>query len=233
MAGESKEHLRLKEAACWWLWNQGFRAVAAEVPVPGIGIVDAAAVGRPGAAESLSVSGSAATGLRRRSRSMPSVWQAVFVECKAFRSDFLRDATDAGQLRIAVEERASLHRAGRRGRGIRRSHELGKFAACLARPTANVHWVLTPPGLIGKDELPVRWGLLETDDDEVRVTVPANWQSTNGLRVVEASIARTLTASIYAADTRAITNSVNRLLREKQAGSARRMTQALDEFGAI
>ena len=233
MAGESTEHLRLKVAACWWLWNQGFRAVAAEVPVPGIGIVDAAAVGRPGAAESLSVSGSAASDLRRRGRGVSSVWQAVFVECKAFRSDFLRDASDAEQLRIAVEERAIVHRTGKRGRGMRRSRELGKFAACLARPTANVHWVLTPSGLIRKDELPVRWGLLETDDGGVRVTVPAGWQSTNGLRVVEASIARTLTASIYAADTRAVSNSVNRLLREKQAGSARRMTRALDEMGTI
>jgi hypothetical protein len=233
MAGESDEHLRLKESACWWLWNQGFRAVAAEVPVPGIGIVDATAVGCPGAAESLRVSGSAATGLRRRSRRTPSVWQAVFVECKAFRSDFLRDAADAAQLRIAIEERANLHHTRQRGRAMQRSHKLGKFAACLARPTANVHWVLTPPGLIRKDELPLRWGLLETDDGGIRVTVPAHWQTTNGLRVVEASIARTLTASIYAADTRAITNSVNRMLRQKQAGSASRMTQALGELGAM
>jgi len=81
--GESDEHRRLKEAACWWLWNQGFRAVAAEVPAPGIGVVDAVAAGKPGGDVSVSVtsgmhgqgSRSTPTGRRHRRR---SVWQAAF-----------------------------------------------------------------------------------------------------------------------------------------------------------
>ncbi|UCG31753.1 MAG: hypothetical protein JSU68_08790 [Phycisphaerales bacterium] len=250
MPGESDDHRRLKEAACWWLWNQGFRAVAAEVPVHGIGVVDAAAVGRPGGDISRAVvygahavrpgttrhnAGSLPNGARpgrrpRRARRAGALWQAVIVECKSTRSDFLREAATPDQVRQAVQERRRRILMRFRGRPCHRHSNLGKFAACLARPMANVHWLLTPPDLVRINELPPRWGLLEQHAEGIRAIHPAQWQQAQGLQLVESAIARTLTASIYAADTRAVTNSLNRLLRKKQIASAHRMVQSLDDL---
>jgi len=254
--GESADHRRLKEAACWWLWNQGFRAVAAEVPIHGIGVVDAAAVGRPGGDVSRAVTygahcvrpdasrrnaGTSSSEMLagkppprrpRRARRGATLWQAAIVECKATRSDFLRDAAGREQTELAVRERRCRVLLRFRGRPYHRHPRLGKFAACLARPMANIHWLLTPPDLIRLDELPPRWGLLEQHPDGVRMIAPARWQRAQGLQLVEGAIARTLTASIYAADTRAVTNSLNRILRDKQHASARRMVQSLDDLAA-
>jgi hypothetical protein len=169
----------------------------------------------------------------RRACRGASSWQAVIVECKSTRSDFLRDAATPDQVRQAVRERPRRMLMRIRGRPFDRHPHLGKFAACLARPMANVHWLLTPPGLVRLDELPPRWGLLEHHADDVRMVVPAKWQQARGLQLIEGAIARTLTASIYAADTRAVTNSLNRLLRKKQTASARRMVRSLDDLARM
>jgi len=232
LAGETEQHRRLKEAACWWLWNQGFRAVAAEVPMPGIGVIDAAAVGRPGGVVSRSITCGTYPSRPHAGRGR-AVWQAVFIECKATRADFLREAADGEQIRTAIRERRRLALSGSSARPFRRLRRLGKFAVCLARPTANVHWLLTPPALLRRDELPPRWGLLELSRQGVVMVVPAKWQEARGLRLVEAAIARTLTAAIYAADTRAVTNTLNRLLRQKQADSARRMVRSLNDLASM
>ncbi len=227
MPGETDLHKRLKEAACWWLWNQGLRAVAAEVRLPGIGIVDAAAAGRPlGDFRRLPT----APWARPPFKSRRIDWQSVIVECKASRSDFQRDAAQPDPLRAVIEERAVAGTLRTRRTHHRAHPPLGKFALCLARPVANWHWLLTPARLIDRRELPPRWGLLELDEHGVRMVHPPAYQLSAGTGWVEAAIARTLSASIYAADTRATINSVNRLLRGKQLASSQRMVRDLERF---
>ena len=43
---ESDLHRQLKRAACRWLWRGGYAAIAEEVPVPGVGIIDVVGAGR-------------------------------------------------------------------------------------------------------------------------------------------------------------------------------------------
>src|SRR5438270_4151327 len=82
--GETELHKTLKKEACRWLFRMGYRCIAAEVRLRPLGIIDA--VG---------------TGLFRPwhnylcvPRELP---QTCFIECKASRSDFLRDQSSNGQ----------------------------------------------------------------------------------------------------------------------------------------
>ncbi len=99
---------------------------------------------------------------------------------------------------------------------------LGKFAACLMQPMANLHYVLAPAGMVQKKELPARWGLLSYGPDGVSVIVRAEWQERGRIEFVESAIARTLTGDIYRADDRAI-NSVNREIFAQQQTLAERI----------
>lgn len=118
MAGETELHKLLKREACRWLYRMGYRCIAAEVRLPGLGIVDA--VG---------------TGLFRPHHNYlfipTSLHQTAFIECKASRSDFLRDLSEDGQLGLALMERRG-NRRRRRRRALSQRVGLGKFAACLA-----------------------------------------------------------------------------------------------------
>jgi len=150
--------------------------------------------------------------------------QVCFVECKASRSDFLRDCTHDGQMSLCLIERErNLRSRGRRKSAeLRQSVGLGKFAACLLQPMANLHYILAPTGIIQKKDLPPRWGLLTYGDGGIHVSVRPDWQESARAEFVECSIARTLTGDIFRADDRAI-HSVNRELFAQQASLAERI----------
>jgi hypothetical protein len=209
MPGETDLHKTLKKEACRWLMRMGYRCIAAEVRLPPLGIVDA--VG---------------TGIFRPyhnylfiPRPLP---QVCFVECKASRSDFLRDCSNDGQLELCLMERERNRRAragGKKRRRLRQNVGLGKFSSCLMQPMANLHYVLAPSGLIQKKDLPPRWGLLCYGEAGVSVVVKALWQEMAQPQYVESAIARTLTGDIFRADDRAIA-SVNRELFAQQMALA-------------
>lgn len=205
MPGETDLHRTLKKEACRWLYACGYTAVAAEVRLKNLGIIDAVGAGmfRP---------------YHNHHGSRTEVHQTCFVECKAFRSDYLRDTTYEGQMQLCMNERkynAKYAKAGRR-KPIRQTVGLGKFAACLMQPFANLHYVLAPAGLIKKTDLEPRWGLLSFGPGGIQVVVRATWQEHACGQHVESQIARTLSGDIFRAQDRAI-NSVNRdLMRQQQ-----------------
>ena len=183
---ESELHRRLKRAACKWLWEAGYAAIAEEVPVPGVGVIDVVAAGR-----------------WRRYNPRRVVFQrepavdrhhVVFIECKAMRADFLRDHGRQHQFAFALRERADRFRAGRSHRPRHASKALGKFDTCLLRPHANLHYLLTPPGLLRVREVPRRWGLLVCDSGRVRVVHKPHWQEVADVAGIEGAVARSLTA---------------------------------------
>ncbi|UCE59299.1 MAG: hypothetical protein JSU63_17880 [Phycisphaerales bacterium] len=184
--GESDLHRKLKRAACRWLWDAGYAAISEEVRVPGVGIVDVAALGR----------------WRRHNprrvtfQREPTVDRshAVFVECKAMRADFIRDQGRQHQFAFALKERGERYRAGRPRRARHASPALGKFDSCLLRPHANLHYLLTPPRLIRSGELPRRWGWLVFDQGNVRVVRKPTWQEVADVTLIEGAIAQALTA---------------------------------------
>jgi hypothetical protein len=205
MPGETDLHKRLKKEACRWLLRMGYRCIAAEVRLPPVGIVDAVGTGTFRSYQNyLAIP-----------RELP---QVCFIECKASRSDFLRDISNDGQMDFCM-----LHRKNprRRKRRRARSHSLGlgKFDTCLMQPMANLHYVLAPAGLVQKKDLPPRWGLLSYGDTGVSVVVKALWQDESQMLYVESSIARTLTGDIFRADDRAMA-SVNRELFAQQMALA-------------
>lgn len=210
MPGESDLHKRLKKEACHWLFRMGYRAVAAEVRLNPLGIIDAVGVG--------------AFARHHNYLMLPrDLVQVCFVECKVTRSDFQRDLSHNGQLLLALTERhANLRRHTRRRRPLRQRIGLGKFDACLAQPMANIHYLLAPAQLIRKTELPRRWGLLSYGEGGISVVVKAAWQERSEPAQVEAAIARTLTCDIFRADQRAIF-SVNRELFAQQQSLAQRI----------
>jgi hypothetical protein len=206
--GETDLHKTLKKEACRWLYRMGYRCIAAEVRLKPLGIIDA--VG---------------TGIFRPyhnylfiPRDLP---QVCFVECKASRSDFLRDCSDDGQMTLMLER----NRRSKRRRGSSRPRQaagLGKFASCLLQPMANIHYVLAPTGILQKKDLPSRWGLLTYGEAGISVVVRPEWQECARTEFVESAIARTLTGDIYRADDRAI-SSVNRELFAQQSALAERI----------
>jgi hypothetical protein len=207
MAGETELHKRLKKEACRWLYGMGYRCIAAEVRLPPLGIIDAVGTGifRPW------------YNYLHLPQDLP---QVCFIECKASRSDFLSDKSYDGQMHLCMMERERNLRSkgrkkGKRRRMLRQSVGLGKFDACLAQPMANLHYVLSPGGIVKKDELPPRWGLLTSGPAGITVVVRAQWQEIAQPAYVESAIARTLTGDIYRADDRAI-NSVNREIFAQQ-----------------
>lgn len=183
--GESDLHRGLKAAATRWLWRAGYAAIADEVSVPGVGIVDVAAAGKWKRFNPRSAEFDRAPKIDR--------FHVVFVECKAFRSDFLRDRGRQLQFEFALAERAAALRGKRRRRPRHASPAMGKFDTCLMRPHANVHYILTPPKLIKASELPRRWGWLVFDGGTVRVARTAAWQEVADVSAIEGAIARSLT----------------------------------------
>ena len=209
MPGETDLHKTLKKEACRWLFRNGYRAIAAEVRVPPLGIIDAVGTGhfRP-FVNYLSVG--------------RDVTQVCFVECKASRSDFLRDLSADGQMSFCLMERERNRKSRARRRPYRQSIGLGKFAACLLQPMANIHYILAPAGMIQKKELPPRWGLLSYGEGGIAVVQKPLWQEVCRTEYVESAIARTLTGDIYRADDRAI-NSVNREIFSQQETLSKRI----------
>jgi hypothetical protein len=209
MAGETDLHKTLKKEACRWLLRMGYRCIAAEVRLPPLGIID-----------------SVGTGLFRPyhnylfiPRYLP---QVCFVECKATRSDFLRDISNDGQMDFNMLQRRRNNKKNRRGRKLRQAVGLGKFDSCLMQPMANIHYVLAPAGIIQKKDLPPRWGLLSYSEAGVCVVVKALWQESARTEYVESAIARALTGDIFRADDRALA-SVNRELFAQQMALADRI----------
>lgn len=209
MPGETDLHKTLKKEACRWLFRMGYRCIAAEVRLQPLGIIDA--VG---------------TGIFRAYHNYLfapyEVSQVCFIECKASRSDFLRDQTAQGLLPIASMERLRNLRTPSRKRKLRQRIGMGKFSACLAQPMANLHYILAPSGVVKKEELPPRWGLLSFGPGGISVIVRAGWQEQAACHYVEGAIARTLTGDIYRADDRAI-SSINRELFAQQMELAQRI----------
>lgn len=186
MGPESDLHRQLKRVATRWLWDQGYAAVAEEVTVPGVGIVDVVAAGK---------------WKRRNPRRAsferePTVdrHHVVFVECKAMRSDFLRDQGHQHQFAFALGERARVLKTGKRRKPRHASAAMGKFDTCLMRPHAHLHYLMTPPGLIRASELPRRWGWLVHEGGLTRVVRRPSWQEVAEVGGIEGSIARSLTA---------------------------------------
>jgi hypothetical protein len=204
MPGETELHKRLKKEACRWLMRMGYRCIAAEVRLPPLGIVDAVGTGTFRAYQNY--------------LAIPrELSQVCFVECKATRSDYLRDLSNDGQLEFCMVQRKSPRR--RKRRSYRHNLGLGKFDSCLMHPMANLHYVLAPAGVVQKKDLPPRWGLLSYGETGVCVVVKALWQEESQLLFVESSIARTLTGDIFRADDRAMA-SVNRELFAQQMALA-------------
>jgi hypothetical protein len=204
MPGETELHKTLKKEACRWLARMGYRCIAAEVRLPPLGIVDAVGTGIFKAYHNYLAIG----------RELP---QVCFIECKATRSDFLRDCSGDGQMEFCLQERGR-----KRKRRRRRSPELGKFDACLMQPMANLHYVLAPAGIVRKKDLAPRWGLLSYGEAGVNTVVKPLWQEFGRMEYVESAIARALTADIFRADERALT-SVNRELFAQQMALANRI----------
>ena len=87
---------------------------------------------------------------------------------------------------------------------------------------ANIHYILAPAGVVKKDDLPERWGLLSFGPGGICVVQRAQWQDCARAHFVESAIARTLTCDIYRADDRAM-NSVNREIFAQQQKLAERI----------
>lgn len=219
--GETEMHQTLKKEACRWLWKVGYRCVAAEVAVRPLGIIDAVGTGVFGP-------------YYNHLKFGRDLAQTCFIECKASRGDYLRDVSNDGQMQLAMFERAgNTKRRGRRRKTLRQRVGLGKFEACLMQPMANLHYILAPAGLIKKDELPARWGLLSYGDAGVSVVKTPDWQEQAQMTFVESAIARTLSGDIYRADDRAM-HSVNRQIvaqQEKLAQRIRDLTPVMAELG--
>jgi hypothetical protein len=209
MPGETDLHKLLKKEACRWLLRAGYRCIAAEVRLKPLGIIDAVGTGVFGRY----------TNYLASPRDLD---QVCFIECKATRSDFLRDCPNDGQLELCLMERRANRKKRRRRRPLRQTLGLGKFQACLMQPMANLHYVLAPSGIVQKKDLPPRWGLLSYSDSGVCVVVKATWQESAQSQYVESNIARTLSADIFRADDRAIA-SVNRELFAQQVALADRI----------
>ncbi len=212
MAGETNLHKTLKKEGCRWLYRMGYRCIAAEVRLKPLGIIDAVGTGvfKP------------FHNYLYIPRQLP---QVCFIECKASRSDFLADCSRDGQLHLCLMERDRNRRANKRRKyasRLRQSVGLGKFEACLMQPMANLHYVLAPVGIIQKKDLPPRWGLLSYGEGGINVVVRPEWQEAACTEYVEGAIARTLTADIYRADSRAM-NSVNREIFAQQQSLAERI----------
>lgn len=192
--GESDLHLNLKRAACRWLWEAGYAAIAEEVSVPGVGIVDAAAAGR------WKKYNPRHAAFERE----PTVdrFHVVFIECKAMRADFIRDCGRQNQFAFALSERAKNLKRRKPRQPRHASQALGKFDTCLVRPHANLHYVMTPPKLIRVEEIPRRWGLLVFDGTSTRVVRKPAWQEVADISGIEGAIARSLTSEQMCADTR-------------------------------
>jgi hypothetical protein len=213
MPGETDLHKTLKKEACRWLFRMGYRCIAAEVRLRPLGIIDAVGTGlfRP------------YYNYLALQRELP---QVCFIECKASRSDYLRDMSADGQLQLCLMERNGNAKRKRRkkARVLRQTVGLGKFASCLMQPMANLHYVLAPQGIIQKKDLPPRWGLLSYGTAGITVVVRSDWQEVSRPEYVESAIARTLTGDIYRADDRAIA-SVNRELFAQQMAMAQRIRE--------
>jgi hypothetical protein len=125
---------------------------------------------------------------------------------------------------LCMMERKRNRKSKRKRRFNRLSQSvgLGKFAACLLQPMANLHYILAPAGMIQKKELAPRWGLLSYGEGGVNVVVRPEWQEMSRTQHVEGAIARTLTGDIYRADDRAI-SSVNRELFAQQQKMAEKI----------
>ncbi len=210
MPGETELHRTLKKEACRWLFGAGYQCVAAEVKLRPLGIIDAVGCGtfRP---------------YHNHHGNRHEVHQTCFIECKASRADFLRDLTADGQMTLCMLERQ--HNRKRRLRGkVRQTVGLGKFAACMMQPMANLHYILAPAGIVKKADVPPRWGLMTTGPGGISVVVRATWQEMAAGQFVESAIARRLTGDIFRADDRAIV-SINRDLMKQQQALAERIRQ--------
>ncbi|MFQ5414876.1 MAG: hypothetical protein ACE5E6_10505 [Phycisphaerae bacterium] len=197
---ETELHQTLKRAACRWLWDAGYAAIAEEVRVPGVGVVDVAAAGRRRRRNPRRAVFAHEPGVDRR--------HVVFVECKALRADFVRDRGRQHQFTFALGERARQLPSGRPYAPRHASQALGKFDTCLLRPHANMHYLLTPPGLVRLAETPRRWGLLVWQHRRVRVVRKAGWQEVSDTAGIEAAIAQALTARCMRLDPSAYANPV-------------------------
>src|SRR3569833_1564103 len=129
MSGETELHRSLKKDACRWLFKNGYTAVACEVALRPLDIVDAAGTGAFGPSTNY-------FGVRRW------VHQTCIIECKQSRGDFLRGHSHDGQMQLCLmERRLNAIRNGRKGgRKVKQSTGLGKFKACLLQPFANLHY---------------------------------------------------------------------------------------------
>src|SRR5438477_10877719 len=162
MPGETDLPKTLKKEACRWLFRMGYRCIAAEVRLKPLGIIDAVGTGLFRPYHNY-------LGLPREMQ------QTCFIECKASRADFLRDQSSDGQMLLCLMERRG-NRKRRRRRKLRQTLGLGKFKSCLLAPMANLHYILAPPGVVKKNELPPRWGLLSYGDAGISVAARATWQ---------------------------------------------------------
>ena len=176
MAGETDLHKTLKKEACRWLLRMGYRCIAAEVRLPPLGIVDAVGTGVFRAYQNyLAIP-----------REIP---QVCFIECKATRSDFLRDCSNDGQLEFSMFERHGKRKQKKR-RAQAKMRGTGEIR--FVSDAAHGEFALRAgAGGRGAEEgFAPRWGLLSYGETGVSVVVKPLWQESAQTLYVESAIAR-------------------------------------------
>src|SRR4051794_35553663 len=211
MPGETDLHKTLKKEACRWLYRMGYRCIAAEVRLKPLGIIDAVGTGVFRAWHNY----------LHMPRELP---QVCFVECKASRADFLRDQSNDGQMTLCMMERSRNLRSRSRRKprhALRQAVGLGKFKACLVQPMANLHYILAPQGIVKKEDMPPRWGLLTAGPAGSSLVVRGPGAESSPPHVGETALARTLPRHNFCAHDRAH-NSLNHQMFAQQQEPAQR-----------
>jgi hypothetical protein len=202
---ESPQHLGLKRLALIWAREQGFRIAATEVSLPHFGVRLDAAACRPlkmsRMAGQSAVSAAVGTtaifeckqtradfirdsrcaeklsarlrSLAERRRLYEESMRVYFPSLRC--SDALFPEFDGFRFETAGFEPYDKICAEMK-RLSNWLHQQTKFADLLRWRTANLHYIVSEEGVARPYELPLGWGLLLRDGDELRVVTPALWQ---------------------------------------------------------
>lgn len=172
LKNQSLEHQGLENLCLKWLKCQGYRIVCDEVPITNIGVVDVIGTGK--ILKSRSIANRKQyrkqLGLNHElfSKQFSMFSQTILIEVKVSRSDFRKDLVSS-KLNCSEDEILLQSRSRDKkwykvfGNYTQNSFGrlVGKFLRCIIYPSANLHFIAAPPGLIRVNEVPAGWGLIE------------------------------------------------------------------------